>query len=192
MLLIDAWCYRLNSRLIFCRPGCQNRKEGFGGGQLDEKTREKIVASFENAMRTVGAQNYEDGVETVARLIRFASDGIETMRTPDQLRETLDRLPPLSMRERMMILFLMPRLPQLLRLGLKMLGEEAGRTLPAPDGGRPRSMSADTVEEALDYVCKLQRQGVRLEIAKLRTAQKFGCSLRTIERYWRTRDNPAE
>jgi antirestriction protein ArdC len=35
------------------------------------------------------------------------------------------------------------------------------------------------------------KKGVRLEIAKLRTAQKFGCSLRTIERYWLTRDNPA-
>ena len=66
------------------------------------------------------------------------------------------------------------------------------RTLPAMNGGRPSAMTADQVQEALDYVSKLVRQGVSLEIAKKRAGQKFACSLRTIERHWATRGEPAE
>ena len=67
---------------------------------MDEKTREKIVASFEEAMRKTGAKSYEEGIETTAKLLRFVSDGLDAIRTPDTLRETLDSLPPLSRRDR--------------------------------------------------------------------------------------------
>jgi len=75
---------------------------------LDEKTREKIVASFEEAMRKTGAKSYVEGIETTAKLLRFASDALDAIRTPDTLRETLDRLPPLSKREKTIVLFLVP------------------------------------------------------------------------------------
>lgn len=159
---------------------------------MDEKTREKIVASFEEAMRKVGAQSYDEGIESVARLFRFVSEGIEAMRTPDKLRETLDSLPPLSRRDKTILLFLATHLPHLLRWGLKWMAEDAVHTLPAMNGGRPNAMTSDEVQEALDYVVKLLRQGVSLDIAKLRASQKFGCSLRTIDRYWAARENPAE
>jgi hypothetical protein len=159
---------------------------------LDEKTREKIVASFEEALRKVGAQSYEEGIETTEKLLRFVSGGLDAIRTPDTLRETLDSLPPLSRRDRIILLFLMAHLPHLLRWGFKKMAEDAVRTLPAMNGGRPSAMTADQVQEALDYVSKLVRQGVSLEIAKKRAGQKFACSLRTIERYWATRGEPTE
>jgi len=138
MLAIDALCSRLNSALQLWLPRCQNRGGGFW--QLDEKTREKIVSSFEDAVRVVGAPSYEEGMEAVARLIRFMSDGLDSMRTPDQLRATLDKLPPLSARGKMMLMLVMAKLPQLLRWGIKMVGEEATRSLPVPSGGRPCAM----------------------------------------------------
>jgi len=159
---------------------------------LDEKTREKLVASFEEAIRAVGAPSYEEGFETLARLIRFAGEGIETIGTRDKLRETLDRLPPLSIRDRFICMFIAGHLPQLLRWGLRKMADDAARTLPAMPAGRPTSMTANQREEALDYICKLLRQGVALEIAKQRTADKYGCSLRTIERYWAAREESAE
>ncbi len=45
-----------------------------------------------------------------------------------------DSLPPLSKRERIIGLFTMRQMAQMIRLGLKMLGEDAARTLLAFNG----------------------------------------------------------
>jgi len=96
------------------------------------------------------------------------------------------------MRDRFVCLFIAGHLPQLLRWGLKKMADDAARTLPAMPAGRPASMTANQREEALDYICKLLRQGVSLDIAKQRAADRYGCSLRTIERYWAARKEPEE
>lgn len=72
------------------------------------------------------------------------------------------------------------------------MADDAARTLPAMSGGRPASMSTNEREEARDYIGKLIRQGVSLDIAKQRAADKYGCSLRTIERFWAARREPEE
>jgi hypothetical protein len=61
--------------------------------------------------------------------------------------------------------------------------------LPALNSGRPPALSSQKANEALDYVSKLNRQGCTLEVAKSRAAQRFGCSLRTIERLWIKRES---
>ena len=50
---------------------------------MDEKTREKIVSSFEEAIRAVGAQSYEEGIETAVKLFRWMNDGLDAIRTRD-------------------------------------------------------------------------------------------------------------
>jgi hypothetical protein len=169
---------------------------GFGGGVVDEKLREKFVVAIEKSVRVAGANEYESGMAQARRLIAFAHEGVESMKTLDELRALLDKIPPLTKREEVIGLLIARNLPGILRLGLKLAAKKAATNLPSLNNGRPPTLSSQEAHEALDYVSKLNRQGCSFEIAKLRTAQRFGCSLRTIERLWKDRaalleDQPA-
>ena len=154
---------------------------------MDEKLREQIVVALEKAMKTVGAKDYESGMEQTSRLAAVVHESVESMKTLDDLRVLLDRLPPLTKREEVIALLIARNLPGVLRFGFKLAAKRAAADLPALNGGRPPKLSSQRAYEALDYVSKLNRQGCPFEVAKSRTAQKFGCSLRTIERLWKDR-----
>jgi hypothetical protein len=159
----------------------------FGGGFVDEKFREKFVDAVEKSFKVMGAQDYESGIEPARRITTFAYEGVESIKTPDDLRAVLDALPPLSRREQLIGLLIAQNLPGILRFGLKIAAKKAASDLPALNSGRPPALSSQQGHEALDYVSKLNRQGCSFEVAKSRTAQRFGCSLRTIERLWKDR-----
>ena len=154
---------------------------------MDEKLREQIVVAIEKAMKAVGAEGYESGIEQTRKLAAFVHQGAESMKTLDDLRVLLDRLPPLSKREELIISMISRNLPGILRLGFKLAAKRAAADLPALNNGRPPALSSQQAYESLDYVSKLNRQGCPVEIAKSRTAQKFGCSVRTLERLWKDR-----
>src|SRR3954452_11149386 len=56
-----------------------------------------------------------------------------------------------------------------------------------PPGGRPNVFNARESLELVNYIAQIHRKGSSLEVAKSSSAQKFGCSLRTIERLWASR-----
>lgn len=167
-------------------------RSSFGGGNVDERLREKLVDALEKSFRAVGAADYGSGIEQARKLIAFASDGIESIKTADDLRTALDSCSPLKKREELMCLLLAQSLPGLLRLGLKLAAKKAASDLPPLNNGRPPALSRMQAKEAIDYVSKLHRSGCQFEAAKFRTAQKFQCSLRTIERLWKERSRYLE
>lgn len=154
---------------------------------MDEKLREKLVNAVEKSFHVAGARDYESGIEQARKLIAFVYEGVNSMKTPDELRLLLDSFPALSKREELIGLFIAQNLPGILRLGLKLAAKKAASDLPGLKSGRPPALSLQQVHEALDYVSKLNRQGCPFEVAKLRTGQRFGCSPRTIERLWKGR-----
>ncbi len=156
---------------------------------MDQKLREKFVDAVEKSFLVVGAKDYESGMNQARKLIAFAYEGIESMKTPDDLRTLLDSCPPISKREQLIGLLIAQNLPGILRLGLKLAAKRAVTDLPALNSGRPPALSSQKAHEALDYVSKLNRQGCPFEVAKSRAAQKFRCSLRTIERLWTKRES---
>jgi hypothetical protein len=177
----------LNNHRQIWRWGDKMVRAGFGGGNVDEKLREQIVSALEKAMKAVGAKDYESGMEQTSRLAAAVHESVESMKTLDDLRVLLDRLPPLSKREELIISMISRNLPGILRLGFKLAAKRAAADLPALANGRPPALSSQQAHEAIDYVSKLNRQGCSFEVAKSRTAQKFACSLRTIERLWKDR-----
>jgi hypothetical protein len=154
---------------------------------VDKKLREQIVSALEKAMKAVGAKDYESGMEQTSRLAAVVHESVESMKTLNDLRIMLDKLPPLSKQEEKIALLVARNLPGVLRFGLKLAAKSAAADLPALNSGRPPALSSQQAHEAIDYVSKLNRQGCSFEVAKSRTAQKFACSLRTIERLWKER-----
>jgi hypothetical protein len=86
-------------------------------------------------------------------------------------------------------LLLANRLPQVVRLGLKIAAKKGADTLPAMKGGRPPAIPVSHAGEVLDYVAKLIRVGCSLEIAIQRASDRFGASVRTIQRLWTKRES---
>jgi hypothetical protein len=164
--------------------------QGFVGGRLDEKLREKIIAAVEKSIQIAGAKDYQSGMVQTSKLLAYFYEHIESMKTPDDLRALLDRCPPMSRYEKALALVLAQNLHHVLRLGLKAAAKKAASDLPA--GGRPSALANDKALEALDYVSKLNRKGYPFEVAKSRAAHNYGCSVRTIERLWAKRESISE
>lgn len=154
---------------------------------MDEKLRDKIVTAVEKSFCAAGAKDYESGIEQARKLIALAYDGVESMKTPNDLRALLDSCPSLSRREQMICFFVAWNLPGLCRIALKLAAKRVAHDLPAINTGRPPALSTGQILEALNYVSKLNRSGCPLEVAQWRTARKFDCSLRTIQRLWKDR-----
>lgn len=152
---------------------------------MNEKLREKIVIAFEKSIQRAGAKDYQSGMEQAGKVLAFFCERVEAMKSPDELRTLLDRLPPMSKHEEMIALVLAQNLHHVFRLGLKAAAKRVATDFPI--GGRPPALSNQDARVALDYVSKLNRQGCPLEVAKSRTAQRFSCSVRTIERLWAQR-----
>jgi hypothetical protein len=152
---------------------------------VNEKLREKIIAAVEKSIKIAGAKDYQSGMEQARKLLAFLYEGVESMKTPDDLRTLLDGCPPMSRREEMVYLLLAQNMHHVLRLGLRAAAKKAASDLPG--GGRPPALSKKEAREALDYLAKLNRMGCPFAVSKTRTAQKYGCTVRTIERLWSQR-----
>jgi len=160
---------------------------------VNEKYRERLIAAVEKSMKTVGANDYTSGMEQARKLIAFFYQGMEHLKTPDDLRALLDMCSPMSKREEAIYLLLAQNLHPVIRLGLNSLAKRASSNLPAFNPGRPPALTEKETREALDYVWYAIRRGYSMQVAKLRAAQKYGCSLRTINRLWvRRRDFTGE
>jgi hypothetical protein len=161
----------------------------FGGGDVDEKLREKFVSAIERAVLVAGAKNYEEGMKSATKFLGRLHEDVRTIETRDDLRNLLDSCPPMSKREEMIYLFFANHLPQVIRLGLKTAAKKAADTIPPMKPGRPPAIAPQRIAEVLDNVATLYRKGCSLEVAIYRTSQRFGTSERTIERLWAKRES---
>jgi hypothetical protein len=159
---------------------------------LDEKTREKMVAAAEEAILSLGEPTYEDGMKKAVKVLEFFTNCARSIQTRDEFRAALDACEPLSKSEATVALFAMQHLPSLARVCIKMLAKNVAADFPAPPGGRLPALTAQEAKEAVDYVWDLTRKKLPMDVAKLRAAQKYGCSRRTIDRLCANRDSEPE
>ncbi len=159
---------------------------------MQEKLREKFVTAIEKSVLTAGAKDHEEGMQTARKLLGWAHDNIQSVQTRDDLRKVLDSCPALTKREEVIALFVMSRLPQIMRFVLNVAAKKAKETIPSTTGGRPPAIPPQKILDALDYVSALHRKGCSFEVAIKRTAQRFGTSDRTIERLWAKRESMTE
>lgn len=156
---------------------------------MQVELREKLIDAVEKSVRHAGAKDYEGGLGTAKKLIAWVSNRVDSMQTLDDLRAVLDSFPPLSKKEAAIGLFIVNNIPQIVRFVLKVTAKKAAATLPAINQGRPVSIPVQKAREVLDYISILHRKGYSFKTAKMRTAQKFDCHVRTIERLWLRRAN---
>jgi hypothetical protein len=161
----------------------------FGGGDVDEKLREKFVSALEKAVLVAGSKNYEEGMKSATKLIGWLYDNVQSIQTREDLRSLLDSFPQMSKREEMIYLFLLNNLPQVVRFALKTAAKKAADTIPPMKSGRPPAIAPHRIAEVLDSVAVLYRKGCSLEVAVYRTSQRFCTSERTIERLWARRES---
>jgi hypothetical protein len=167
---------------------------------VDAEIREKIVAAFHKLVQEAGAPTFEEGMTQAETLtaslgswILFVNGVIKQIRTTEDLRRMIDCQVLFSEHDQALLLAVLASLPQILRFVMAAIAEKAASDLPPPPSGRKRTFTPQQAHGVLDYISQLNRTGVRMKTAKGRAAQKFGCSPRTVERLWASRESvPSE
>jgi hypothetical protein len=154
---------------------------------VDIETQEKIVTGLVEAVRAVGADDYEAAMMKAKKIIGKVYDAIESMETIQKLRAAMDSADSLNPEDTAIAEFTVGVLPQLIRMALESGGKTLAADLPMHCPGRPRALKEEEHEEILDFILDLFRKKVPLTTAKLRASQRFGCSKRTIDRLWANR-----
>jgi hypothetical protein len=158
---------------------------------VNAELREKLIVEVEKCWKIAGAENYESGIQTFAKLLDFVRNTFEPMRTKEQFREFLDQLPEPSWLERQFIVGGLRYLPQVFRFGLKKLSQTAEETLPPLPRGR---IGIDLQQRAaiIGFVGRQHTKGYTLEQAKKSAAKKCGVSEATVQRVWDDRGSNSE
>lgn len=159
---------------------------------MDEKRLEEYVTAVEQTAMKCGARSYDEGLDQAIALLSRLQDFMESIRTKDALRSALASAEAPTKVEERMILFFIRHSPQFVRIVSGLAVSKFLAALPAFAPGRPEKIRAEDGEELLDLISALQRKSVPLGAAKRRAAQRFGCSLRTVERLWKGRKDPRE
>lgn len=150
------------------------------------ESRDQFLANADAAARAMGGTSFQDGIDLAKRNLEFLTELLNKVATPEMLRKGLDELEISPELESTLIQFVGAG-PLVVRWLYKQLDESAKKTLPVLPNRRP-PVPAKSQVEMLRYVNKLHFQHeVPLETAKQQAAKRFGCSVRTIERYWRDR-----
>jgi hypothetical protein len=162
----------------------------FGGGRMNAELREQVIEFCEKAMQSAGASSYDVAAQMASAQLRALSALIRKIRTRQSLSEALDGM-ALSQENENLLRGVLDYLPALAREAIRIVAEKATSSLPPLPPGRRRKVSGARISELLDHVSKLNRQGTTLKVAKMRAAQKFQCSQRTVDRHWANRASSA-
>jgi len=152
---------------------------------------EKVIEEIEKCWISVGAENFDSGIQQLAKLLAFMQRIFESMKTREQLREFLDQLPEPSWLEKQFIFRGFRYLPQVIRYGLKRASQIADETLPNIPRGRP-GLDLQLRSEIVGFVGKQHMKGYSLELAKKSAAKKFSVSEATVQRTWDDRGSLGE
>jgi hypothetical protein len=158
------------------------------GRVMRPEARDQFLVNADATARALGGTSIQDGVALVRRILAKLTEMFESIQTPEQLAAGLDDLNVTPEIESLMIQGVAAG-PLLLRWMAMKANESAETNLPTFPNRRP-PVPAKVQVEIVKFVNDLNfRQNVPLEAAKRRAAKKFDCGVRTIERYWKEREN---
>jgi hypothetical protein len=156
------------------------------GTKMRPEARDRFLANAEATAKSLGGESFQDGIDLARRTLAMLIGLFDAIRTPELLANALDEWDPGPELESL-IVQCMADAPLLLRWILMQLNQSAQASLPTVPNRRP-AVSGKTQVEIVRFVNELNFQhDVMLEDAKRRAAKRFGCSVRTVERYWRER-----
>lgn len=150
------------------------------------EARDKLLANADSTARSLGGTSLQDGIEMARRTLAMLTALLDGVKTPELLAKGLDGLEVNPDMEGLMIQAAANG-PLLLRWLAMKFNQSAEASLPRVPNRRP-AVSGKTQVEILRFVNELNfLYDVHLGDAKQRAAQRFGCGVRTVERYWRQR-----
>jgi hypothetical protein len=150
--------------------------------------RDQFIANANAAAQSMGAESFQQGIDLARRNLAFLAELFDKIQTPELLMRSLDEFQISSELEVLLVQFVGAG-PLLIRWLAKEFNESAQASLPALPNRRP-PIAAKVQAEMLRFVNALHfEHNVALEAAKQQAALRYGCGIRTIERYWRDRKN---
>jgi hypothetical protein len=158
---------------------------------IEPEFRDKLVAKIEEAYKWAGAADYDAGMKQALQVAEFFLNQLSSIRSKEELRLLLDKLPAPSFLEKSLILGVTRYLPQILRYGTRQLAESAERDAPGVPRGRP-GVDLQQRADVIAHIGALIVKGCSDEAAKRRAAAKFAISKSTVQRIWDDRASVGE
>jgi hypothetical protein len=150
--------------------------------------RDQFIENANAVAQSLGAESFQFGIDLARRNLAFLVELFDKIQTPELLVKALDEFQTSPELEALLVQFIGAG-PFVLRWLAMKFNESAQESLPALPNRRP-PIEAKAQLEMLRFVNNLHfEHDVALEKAKKQAALKFGCGVRTIERYWRDRKN---
>src|SRR4051812_29773783 len=94
------------------------------------EVRDRLIERLDEVARWAGASDFDSGMADATRFFAALLEGIQRMKTKDDLRKLLDELPDLSMAEEQLLLASARFAPQLLSAAAKYLAKQLGADAP--------------------------------------------------------------
>lgn len=163
---------------------------------LDEELRQKITELMDETVRAFGPQSWNEAIDGLIRLAEWFLQNVDSLRV-DSIMKLLEDVPMEgddAEQRQARVEFLREVFQQVPSLTRSLAIELAGRAkqnLPPSPGGRPRIATPERAQAVCGFIGRLFGQGVPLQAAKQRAAQRFALSQRTVDRIWAQRGKQA-
>jgi hypothetical protein len=158
------------------------------GKTVNPEFREKVIARWEKLIQDTGAPDHETAMQQLIQGFEKVLVVFSLVRTKQDLRNLLDKLPEPNLVEKKLILGFFQWAPQIVQYGVKQFAAKLERELSALPRGRPGT-DLQQKAEVVTYVGTLIMKGCSTEVGKRRAAAKFGLSDSTVQRIWDDRGN---
>jgi hypothetical protein len=151
---------------------------------MRREARDRFLAALDAAGKSLRGSGTQEGIDLIRRGLAKLTEIFDSAQTPELLAQGLDTMEISPELEEMMIQAVESG-PLFLSWIVMQLHQSAKTSLPRLPNREP-AVTGRAQVEMVQFINKLNfEDDVRLEDAKARAAKRFGCSVRTVERYWR-------
>lgn len=137
-------------------------------------------------MKLVGENSFDEGFAKARKVFVAIAAHLEALGDRKAFDTMLSKL-EISAEEEQQFLAVAENLTALLGLGVQIFAQRFSKEFPVKLSGRPKSLPQAQERKLCEFIGGLFLQGTQLKVCKKRAAQKFGVSLRTVERVWADR-----
>jgi hypothetical protein len=150
------------------------------------EARDQFLANADATAKALGGTCLQEGINIVRSTLAALTKIADMIQTPELVAQSLDELNITPEREQLLIQ-LAEAGPLVVKWIIQKLHKSAEETLPTLPNRRP-AVAGKTQVEILRFINQQHfRYETPLKFAKKRAAQRFDCSVRTVERYWGNR-----
>ena len=155
---------------------------------ISEEATEAFIQAVEAAARGVGV---DDPYALGAKVFQWLEQNktfFAAMRSQEALREFVMSFPAEAEPYLPLAAGLLRALPGIAGQDMAKMLHQIAAAHPLPTApGRPEALDVQTKRKICDYVARLHRSGVQLLTAQERATERFGTSVRSVQRAWRQR-----